>query len=31
MILLNAIMTKIESQVLRWRPSARAIEPVELR
>jgi NitT/TauT family transport system permease protein len=31
MTLLNAIMNKFESTLLRWRPSSNATEPVELR
>jgi NitT/TauT family transport system permease protein len=31
MTLLNAIMNKLETRLLRWRPSTNAVEPVELR
>ena len=31
MTLLNAVMNKFESRLLRWRPSSNATEPVELR
>ena len=31
MTLLNAVMNKFESRLLRWRPSSNATEPVEVR